>query len=146
MGEIVATSIGSRNNGSTSIQCPLLNDTNYTVWTMRMKAALKVHKAWGAIEPGEDDGEKNDLAKALLFQSIRESLILQVGNLETAKTVWEAIKTRYVGADRVKEARLQTLIADFDRLKMKETDSIDSFVGILSELSTKSASLGEDIG
>lgn len=48
-----------------------------------------------------------------------------------------------MGADRVKEARLQTLMADFNRLKMKETDSIDNFVGRLSELSTKSATLGE---
>ena len=144
MGEIVATNI-AKGGGSSSIKCPMLSDTNYTVWTMRMKVALKVHKVWETIEPGEDDGEKNDMARALLFQSIPESLILQVGNLETAKAVWEAIKTRHMGADRVKEARLQTLAAEFNRLKMKETDSIDEFVGKLSELSTKSASLGEDI-
>lgn len=50
-----------------------------------------------------------------------------------------------MGADRVREARLQTLTADFNRLKMKETDKIDSFVGKISELSTKSAALGEVI-
>lgn len=76
------------------------------------------------------------MARALLFQSIPESLILQVGNLETAKAIWEAIKTRHMGADRVKEARLQMLMADFNRIKMEETDSIDSFVGRLSELSS----------
>ena len=53
----------------------MLSDTNYTVWVMRMKAALKVHKIWEAIDPGEEDGEKNDMARALLFQSISESLI-----------------------------------------------------------------------
>ena len=52
---------------------------------------------------------------------------------------------RHMEADRVKEARLQTLTADFDRLKMKESDSIDSFVGKLSDLTSKSASLGETI-
>lgn len=40
---------------------------------------------------------------------------------------------------------MQTLMSDFNRLKMKETDSIDGFVGKLSELSTKSASLDESI-
>ena len=44
---------------------------------------------------------------ALLFQSIPESLVLQVSEFDTAKQVWEAIKTRHVGAERVKEARLQ---------------------------------------
>ena len=52
---------------------------------------------------------------------------------------------RHMGADRVRVARLQTLTADFNRLKMKETDTIDSFVGKISELSTKSAALGEII-
>lgn len=50
---------------------------------------------------------------ALLFQSISEALTLQVGDLETAKTVWDAIKARHVGAERVREARLQTLMTEF---------------------------------
>ena len=70
---------------------------------------------------------------------------LQVGDIDTAKAVWDAIKARHVGAERVKEARLQTLMAEFDRLKMKDEDKIDTFVGKLSEISSKSASLGEII-
>lgn len=64
---------------SLTIQCPMLNTTNYTLWSMRMNVALKVHKVWETIEPGTDDGDKNDLARALLFKSIPETLILQVG-------------------------------------------------------------------
>lgn len=87
MGEVVATSNNLKDSGSASIKCPLLNDTNYTVWTIRMSAALQVHKAWEAIEPGEEAGEKNALARALLFQSISEPMLLQVGNLKTAKEI-----------------------------------------------------------
>ncbi|XP_013639745.1 PREDICTED: uncharacterized protein LOC106345014 [Brassica oleracea var. oleracea] len=36
-------------------------------------------------------------------------------------------------------------MADFDKLKMKEEDSIDTFIGKLTEISSKSASLGEII-
>lgn len=93
----------------------------------------------GIVENETVEPEKNDMATALLFQSIPETLILQVGELETAKQVWVAIKTRHVGAERVREAHLQTLMTDFDRLKMKETDTIDEFVGKLSEISSKSA-------
>lgn len=82
---------------------------------------------------------------ALLLQSIPGSLILQVGNLETSKAVWEATKLRHVGANRVKEEKVQTLVADFDRMKMKETNTIGNLVGKLSELSSKSAALGESI-
>ncbi|KAG7553438.1 GAG-pre-integrase domain [Arabidopsis thaliana x Arabidopsis arenosa] len=144
MAEIIP--VPARNKeSSSSIQCPMLNASNYTVWNMRMKGVLRVHKVWDTIDPGNNDVEKNDLARVLLFQSISEAMILQVGDYETAKEVWNAIKTRNLGADRVKEARLQTLMAEFDRLKMKETETIDEFAGKLSEISTKSVALGENI-
>ena len=141
----ITTTTKPKESNSSTIQCPMLTATNYTVWSMRMKVTLKVHKAWETIEPGEGETNKNDLARALLFQSIPESLVLQVGNLETSKEVWEAIKARHVGADRVREARLQTLMDEFSRMKMKETDTIDDFSGKLAEISSKSSALGEDI-
>ena len=60
-----------------------------------------------------------------------------MGHLDTAKTVWDAIQVRHVGAESVREARLQTLMADFDKLKMKDKDSIDTFIGKLTEISSK---------
>ena len=145
MSEIVAVNKPKEGGGSTSIQCPMLNNSNYTVWCMRMEAALRVHKVWETIDPGTEDEEKNDLARALLFQSIPESMTLQVGKLRTSKQVWDKIQSKNLGAERVKEAKLQTLMAEFDRLKMKDTETIDEFAGKLSEIQTKSASLGEDI-
>ena len=127
--------------GPSSVKFPMLTSSNYTVWAMRMKIALKVNKVWETIDPGTKTEDKNDLAIALLFQSIPEALTLQVGDLDTAKAMWDAIKARHVGAERVREARLQTLMAEFDRINMKEEDTIDTFVGKLSEISSKSVSL-----
>ncbi|XP_013594761.1 PREDICTED: uncharacterized protein LOC106302908 [Brassica oleracea var. oleracea] len=146
MGDIVATTRRDKDGGGLStIKCPMLTATNYTVWSMRMKITLRIHKVWEVVEADSKNGEKNDMALGLLFQSIPESLILQVGELETAKKVWEAIKTRHVGAERVKEAWLQTLMTEFGRLKMKDSKSIDDFGGKLSELASKSAALGVTI-
>lgn len=47
-----------------------------------MKIALRDHKVWEVIE---EDTEKNDVATALLFQSIPETLVLKVGDLDTSK-------------------------------------------------------------
>ncbi|KMS98645.1 hypothetical protein BVRB_3g070000 [Beta vulgaris subsp. vulgaris] len=135
--EVKDVVIKAKEVGPSSIKGPMLNSTNYTVWAMRMKVALKVHKVWETIDPGTKDDDKNNMAIALLFQSIPEALILQVGELKTSKGVWDALKARHVGADRVKEAILQSLSAEFDRLKMKDTDKIDDFVGKISELSSK---------
>ncbi|XP_048593366.1 uncharacterized protein LOC125576892 [Brassica napus] len=136
------TEINVKETGPSSIKFPMLTSTNYTVWAMKMRIALKVNKVWETIDPGSKHEEKNNLAIALLFQSIPESLTLQVGNLDTSKAVWDAIQARHIGAERVREARLQTLMADFDKLKMKDEDNIDTFVGKLTEISSKSASLG----
>lgn len=129
----------------TSVKFPMLTSSNYTVWAMRMKIALKVSEVWETIDPGTKDEKKNNMAIAFLLQSIPETLVLQVGDIDTAKAVWEAIKARHVGAEQVKEARLQTLMAEFDRIKMKDGDTIDIFSGKLSEIAYKSASLGETI-
>ncbi|XP_018473974.2 uncharacterized protein LOC108845224 [Raphanus sativus] len=134
-----------KETGPSSIKCPMLTAANYTVWSMRMKIALKVNKVWETVEEGIKDEDKNNMAMALLFQSIPEALILHIGELDNSKAVWDAIKARHVGADLVQESRLQTLMAEFDRIKMKETDTIDVFVGKLSEITSKSAALGETI-
>jgi len=117
MSEIVTMNNKPKDGGGTSsIQCPMLNNTNYTVWCMRMEVALRVHNVWGTIDRESEDEEKNDFARALLFQSIPESLTLQVGKLKTSKAVWDKIQSRNLGAERVEEAKLQTLMAEFDKL------------------------------
>lgn len=136
MGDELATmktKVGERSY----IKCPMLNSTNYTVWAIRMKNMLKFHMVWSIIVTATEEDDKKDMAISLLFQAIPEALVLQVGELDTSKKVWDAIK--------VKEARLQTLMAEFDRLKMKDTEKIDEFSGKLSEILSKSFALGEEI-
>lgn len=53
--------------GSSSIKCPMLNSSNYTVWAIKMKILLKVNKVWEVIEREREEDEKNDMAIALLI-------------------------------------------------------------------------------
>lgn len=150
MGDITTTSspgtlAKSKEGGTSHISCPMLTAANYTLWAIRMKILLKVHEAWEVVEQGTDDIKKNDIAIALIVQPIPETLVLQLGDLDNSKKLWEAIKAHYMGADRVREARLQTLMSEFDRLKMKDNDSIDDFVGKISEIAAKKSALGESI-
>lgn len=75
----------TKKNRPSSIKFSMLTSTNYTVWAMRMKIAIKVNKVWETIDPRSKHKEKNNIAIALLFQSIPEALILQVDDLDTAK-------------------------------------------------------------
>lgn len=142
---IDAKALGQREAVPSTVVCPMLNTTNYTFWAKRMKVLLKVHKVWDAIDPGSKEDEKNDLATALLFQSLPENLVLQIGEDDTPKEIWEAIKTRNLGAERVRTARLQTLSNEFDRLRISDSDTIDAFSGKITELTSKGASLGQSI-
>ncbi|XP_013639472.1 PREDICTED: uncharacterized protein LOC106344698 [Brassica oleracea var. oleracea] len=126
-----------------TVVCPMLSSTNYTVWVMRMNVLLRVHKVWESIEPGTCDEENKDITTAFLFQSIPENRILQVGEVDSPKEIWEAVKSRNLGAERIKEAHLQTLMNEFGRLRMKDTNSKDIFSGKISKLASKSAALGQ---
>ena len=83
---------------STSVQCPMLNSTNYTFWSLRMKVFLRIHKAWSVIDLGtEENEEKNYLGMGFLYQAIPESLIMQIGDVDSEKALWDAIKALHVG-------------------------------------------------
>ncbi|GJV95049.1 hypothetical protein Tco_1546626 [Tanacetum coccineum] len=74
---------------------------------------------------------------------IPKDLVIRIGSLKTEKEMWEAIKTRNLGAARVNEARLQTIITEFENLKMLDNDTIDEYAAKLLGIAFKSATLRE---
>ncbi|XP_076923359.1 uncharacterized protein LOC143585460 [Bidens hawaiensis] len=128
-----------------SFQCPILKPTNYTVWAIRIKTILEANGLWEMIEPletTEPDVKKDKTATAYLFQSLSKDLVLQVAKCKSAKEIWDTLKTRHVGVDRVQKARLQTLKSEFDLLQMKEDESIDSFTAKLNAIVSRANGLG----
>ncbi|GKA08235.1 uncharacterized mitochondrial protein-like protein [Tanacetum coccineum] len=105
---------------------------------MRMKVLLGIHGVWNVVDPGLSDAKKNNIVKGLLFQSIPKDLDLQIGNLKIRKEMWEAIKTLNLRDDRVKEARLQTLVTEFENLKMSDNKTIDGYAAKLLSIAFKS--------
>jgi hypothetical protein len=114
---------------------------------------------WMVVEPEEDASAmaltpeekakitaKNKKVKAHLFQCIPDDILMQVANKKMGKEAWDSLKARFIGADRVRDARLQTLKSEFDAMNMKEDDPLDQVVGKLTSLSVRSSSLGGSIG
>nr|GEV89090.1 reverse transcriptase domain-containing protein [Tanacetum cinerariifolium] len=64
---------------------------------------------------------------------------------KSIKAIWDALKTRHIGEQRVQQAILQTLKSDFEMLHMKEDKTIDTFTGKLTTLVNKAASLRHTI-
>jgi hypothetical protein len=56
--------------------------------------------------------------------------------------VWTSLKTRFVGADRVKTARLATLKGEFNKLYMEDREALDDYAGKISGMAARYAGLG----
>ncbi|GJT73054.1 zinc finger, CCHC-type containing protein [Tanacetum coccineum] len=126
----------------------MLKPSNYSLWAIRMQIILEANGLWEMIEPLEttqSDNKKDKTAIAFLYQALPEEQLLQITKHKTAKAIWDALKTRHIGEERVQQARLQTLKSDFEMLHMKEDETIDTFTGKLTTLVNKAASLGHTI-
>ena len=147
---------GSRGGGEGQRQLfPTLTATNYTSWSIRVGAIMEEQGWWEIVEPPETDPAtaltaaqtatqvtKDKKIRTHLFQCLSDDLLMQVAKKKTGKEVWDALKARFVGAERVRDARLQNLKSEFDALEMKETDSIDEFAGKLTAMSVRYGNLG----
>ncbi|GKB99998.1 zinc finger, CCHC-type containing protein [Tanacetum coccineum] len=127
-------------------QCPVLNNTNYTLWALRMKKILMANGVWDLIEgtstSKEIDVKKDSFASAYLFQGLPEDLQMKVVGCEAAKEIWDSLKSRFIGIEDVQQAHSQQLKLEFERLVMKEDESIDSFAGKLMSIIIKAATCG----
>ncbi|XP_023739866.2 uncharacterized protein LOC111887967 [Lactuca sativa] len=85
-----------------------------------MEAIMDAHGLWDAIKPPTEVAAKK----------------------KTAKEVWDSLKSRYVGAERVQKARLRVLKSEFEALQMKESETIDDYAGKISAMISKFGSAG----
>nr|GEW94020.1 zinc finger, CCHC-type [Tanacetum cinerariifolium] len=129
-------------------QCPKLETINYTVWAIQIKVILEAHGLWEAIEPKENtevDNKKDKATTTFLYQALTEDVILQVASCKTANELWESLKRRHVGEEKVQQARLQSLMIGFNTLQMKDDDTVDAFTAKLNGYATKAKELGKTL-
>ena len=138
-----------KEGSSMTFQVPVLTPTNYPVWAVKVKSIMDAHGIWETVDAralGEKaNGKKKKQALAFLFQAIPEEMVLQMASFTDPKQVWDGLKTRYLGVDRVRTARVATLKRELEGLRMKEDETVDSFVTKLSGLASKARSLGYEL-
>ncbi|GJZ80177.1 zinc finger, CCHC-type containing protein [Tanacetum coccineum] len=118
-------------DGQITLHYPMLSRSNYAAWAIKMRVFMQAQGVWEAVEPRTANTvvevKKDKMALAAIYQGIPEDLLLSLSEKKLAKEAWEALKTMFMGADRVKTARIQTLKAEFESLNMKETEGVDEF-------------------
>ena len=127
----------------------MLAPNGYTVWAIKAQAILDAHTLWEAVSPAGDaavNAKKCKTARAMLPLGLPEDVLLSVATKATAREVWDSLKVRFVGAERMRAARRATLRGELDRLKMDDGESLDAYAGRLAGMAARFAGLGETLG
>lgn len=135
--------------GSFGLTYPMLSRNNYTAWALKMKVFMQAQGVWNVVEPSDAkaaiDEKMDKVALAMIYQGIPEDMLLSIADKNTAKEGWDAIKIMCQGADRVRKARIQTLKAEFESLRMDDTERLDDFYMKLNGLVSTIRALGEEM-
>ena len=106
---------------------------------------------WTRPEATKSEWDKATLAtanansKALnaIFCGVSPDEFHRISRVTIAKEAWQILEITYKGTKKVKDTKLQMLTTHFEKLKMSEDKSFDSFYGKLNEVVIGKFNLGE---
>nr|GEU63163.1 ribonuclease H-like domain, reverse transcriptase, RNA-dependent DNA polymerase [Tanacetum cinerariifolium] len=136
---------GTKKEGSVTLGYLMLTKTNYSVWAIKTRVNLQAQGVWDATQREGVEDRQDRMALAAIYQAIPEDVLLMLADKDTAKEACETIRTMHMGADRVKEAKVQTLRSDFEVIRMKGSESMDEFAMRLNTIVTGIRSLVDTI-
>ncbi|CAH9053889.1 unnamed protein product [Cuscuta epithymum] len=127
---------------SSTVVYPTLTATNYFEWALIMKVNMEAQGVWDAVEGGGSFSEDR-VALAAILRAVPPEMLSTLAVKATAKEAWDAIKTMRVGDERVREAKAQTLLKEFDSVRMRSGETIDDLTMRMNGLANKIRTLGE---
>ena len=89
--------------------------------------------------------EKGYKAKTLLVCGIGTDEFNRVSAYESAKEIWDCLKTAHEETKQVKESKIDMLTSLYENFKMKEGETIHEMFTKLSSITNELKSLGEPI-
>ena len=134
------------------LHVPQFSGENYQIWTVKMKSYLKALGLWeyvaedkqvpplranptiAQMKQHEEEKMKKDKAVTCLHSALSDSVFTSIMHLETSKSIWDELKRRFEGSERVKSVKLLTLKREFENLKMKDSETVKDYSSKLSEL------------
>ena len=135
-----------------SSQFPRFGRENYGVWAATMACAMESHGLWDIVDPGGDEFKKGGAqrrrdrqAATAIYSAMPMDLMQHLISKETAKDVWETIKTLQLGHERVREASLQTMMKTYENLQMGDDESVEQFAARVVPLVNGIRTLGEKL-
>lgn len=138
-------------------------DGDYEYWAMLIENLLRSKEWWELIEtgitrpgknmipPGAQRSELTEMnmkdlkVKNYLFASINKTILKTITKEDSSKDIWDSMKTKFQGNQRVQIAQLQRLRRNFEILEIKEEDTISEYVSKVMVVANDMRNLGEDM-
>jgi len=140
-----------------SIKPPIFDGSNFVYWKVRTIAYLQSlgTDVWEIVEGGytfpstiptntasKKKYETNAKAINTLLRSLSQSEFVKVMQPKSAKEIWDKIVLSYEGDNQVKHAKLQSLIIQYETLKMHNDESIANYFLCIDEIVNCMKNLG----
>ncbi|CAN6721174.1 unnamed protein product [Malus baccata var. baccata] len=157
---------GSR---SLEVRTPIFSGENYEFWRIKMVTIFKSLGFRNLVEKGittpdskkkkEAEGSSDDAvdeemtdvfmkdAKALgIIQNAGSNQIFpRIANAESAKMAWDLLYEEYHGGDQVPSVKLQNLRRECEYARMRDDESLSSYLTRLNELINQMRTFGESL-
>ncbi|XP_016747159.2 uncharacterized protein [Gossypium hirsutum] len=142
---------------------PVFDGENYQAWAVRMQAYMEGCDYWEVIEedyevtPLPKNPTMNQIkmhnerttrktkARSCLYASVSPAIFNRIMAFGSTKEIWDYLKVDYQGDERIKSMKVLNLIREFERLQIKESESIKEYSDKLIDIANKVRVLGADL-
>ncbi|XP_050125217.1 uncharacterized protein LOC126602407 [Malus sylvestris] len=157
-------------SGGSEVRTPIFSGENYEFWRIKMVTIFKSIGLWNLVEKGlptpdskkkkkeakgssEDDRDEEMMAvlmrdaKALgiIQNAVSDQIFPQIANADSAKMAWDLLYGEYHGGDQVRSIKLQNLIREFEYARMRDDESLSSYLTRLNDLINQMRTFGESL-
>ncbi|XP_021816111.1 uncharacterized protein LOC110758542 [Prunus avium] len=87
----------------------------------------------------------NKKARNALVTALSSTQFAHIQHIPNAKKAWDKLRVVHEGDDQVRTLKLQMVLAQFEELRMSETESISEFYGRMEMITNEAMSLGQPI-
>ena len=154
------------------MRAPILDGTNYGYWKGRMEGYITAidTEAWESVMTGwetptvtDKDGKVtvkqkkdwtpdevelanwNAKARNAIFAAVSIDQFHLISTCKTAKEAWDILMTMHEGTKLVKKSRIDQIYLRFEKLTMREEETITDLNTKISSLVKEALTLGEEM-
>nr|DAD24066.1 TPA_asm: hypothetical protein HUJ06_025529 [Nelumbo nucifera] len=119
-------------------------DGHYDHRSMLMENFLRSKEYWSLVETGYEELKAGEAVTSEQQKRLEEMKLKDMKS-DTSKQIWDSMKKKYEGNDRMDRSVLQALRREFETLEMKSGECVTEYFGRVMSVSNKMRFHGEQM-